>query len=1208
MAELTKQALKVENNTEFPNNNNGAITPSNLRGFNLDMIDSTVNQTQYTTDSGSWNQQIDSLEQFSGSTSSSISQLNVSSASQQVSINALNSFTASAVGLSTGSLLVTASASGNTITFTKGDASTFGVTVAGGSGDLTSLNAFTASAQISITNLNASSASQQVSINSLNASSASQQVSINNLNTTTASLLVETQNLELFSASALISISNLNASSASQQVSINSLNAATSSYVTETESGSFLITASFDNGTRNLTFTKGNNTTFNVNIPDVSGSAGNFVTTSSFNSYTASTDSSISQLNASSASQQISINNLNTTTASLLIETSNLETFSASALISISNLNSATSSLFTSASNALVTASVSGQTMTFTKGNGTTFNVTLPTGSGGGTIDTASFATTGSNTFRGTQTIQTGNLVMGNGFTIAAPSGDITNLSAGNTIQFITEPPAGPGGTNDIKFINRVSGSSIIFENTQGGVGNKIDLTGGEIRLFATAASGSNGEITIGSNTVRINASSTPIVAASVTASALLVNGNLTASLQQGYVWVGNASGVSTTVATSSFGGGGTINTGSFATTGSNSFNGDQNVTGSIRFSQQLQVGTANLGPSIQALDSGTPAGMTGLQVNAGESGSFTMRTLYGGTIASATMEAYNTFPNPNSGGKISAKAGGGIDLFGYGGDVILSGSNTTIQGLRYPNTDGTNGQVITTNGSGVLTFTTVSGGSGFPFTGDAVITGSLLVSGSATNDLTVIGNIMITGSNTSITNTNGVNGQYFGTAFGGNVGVYSPPNLTEIGLALDGAEWTTNWSNGPLLYVNNTPGDTYEGVFGFQDKTNFTDGRVTVLKPLVVSAAVSIGGNTTITGSLTISSSAVNDLTIFGRQLITGPTTGQTPQLIISSSDATNSIGRGNIAIVASGSFSPTVLISGSSHRNVIGQRVIETSKPGFDYPVFAYQYTAESSSFLYNYTENLSQTASYTVGVFDNGFTQDVELQLVTTIGTGIEFKDIRSDTGAYTTFLKIAPNGGTNPPLEFKRGMQVTGSLSIQSGSGMPSQIGTSLVTWNSATGQIGQATTATLISSSFSAGEFFSTNTLSGSAGVSASIALNNTAISNGVTIQNNSQIAVQNTGTYNIQFSAQCDAFDGADTIWIWFKKNGTNIEDSASKLIMQNNTANIMTVNIFDNAVPNDYYEVVWQNNAGAGKIISDAATGNIPRIPSVIVTVNQVK
>ena len=37
----------------------------------------------------------------------------------------------------------------------------------------------------------------------------------------------------------------------------------------------------------------------------------------------------------------------------------------------------------------------------------------------------------------------------------------------------------------------------------------------------------------------------------------LSMSGSLTASLQQGYVWVGNASGRTTTVPTSSFGGGG---------------------------------------------------------------------------------------------------------------------------------------------------------------------------------------------------------------------------------------------------------------------------------------------------------------------------------------------------------------------------------------------------------------------------------------------------------------------------------------------------------------------------------------------------------------------------------------------------------------------------------------------------------------------------
>ncbi len=67
MAELSKQALKVQNNTEFPNNNAGLITPTKLRGFNVDMIDSLVDEISYNVDSASWNQQIDSLENFTAS-------------------------------------------------------------------------------------------------------------------------------------------------------------------------------------------------------------------------------------------------------------------------------------------------------------------------------------------------------------------------------------------------------------------------------------------------------------------------------------------------------------------------------------------------------------------------------------------------------------------------------------------------------------------------------------------------------------------------------------------------------------------------------------------------------------------------------------------------------------------------------------------------------------------------------------------------------------------------------------------------------------------------------------------------------------------------------------------------------------------------------------------------------------------------------------
>ncbi len=204
-----------------------------------------------------------------------------------------------------------------------------------------------------------------------------------------------------FATSSLVTTVNTGSlvTTASFNAFTQSVNSATQSLFTSASLA--LVTASFDNNTRNLTFTKGNTTQFSVNIPDVSGSTINtasFATTASFNAYTQSTNirlnnlestsasvnvsitnlnsttssfatsianlntttaslnSSVSQLNASSASQQVSIDSLNTftasqSTASIVTSINNLNTFSASALVSISNINSTTASLNTSVSN-----------------------------------------------------------------------------------------------------------------------------------------------------------------------------------------------------------------------------------------------------------------------------------------------------------------------------------------------------------------------------------------------------------------------------------------------------------------------------------------------------------------------------------------------------------------------------------------------------------------------------------------------------------------------------------------------------------------------------------------------------------------------------------------------------------------------------------------------------------------------------------------
>lgn len=85
MSTLSKQQLGVENQTSFPNNSTGFITPVGLRTFNTDMIDSlalqsqadsisssvgvlqTFSGSQYKADSSSFDLRIDGLEAFSSS-------------------------------------------------------------------------------------------------------------------------------------------------------------------------------------------------------------------------------------------------------------------------------------------------------------------------------------------------------------------------------------------------------------------------------------------------------------------------------------------------------------------------------------------------------------------------------------------------------------------------------------------------------------------------------------------------------------------------------------------------------------------------------------------------------------------------------------------------------------------------------------------------------------------------------------------------------------------------------------------------------------------------------------------------------------------------------------------------------------------------------------------------------------------------------------
>jgi len=148
--------------------------------------------------------------------------------------------------------------------------------------------------------------------------------------------------------------------------------------------------------------------------------------------------------------------------------------------------------------------------------------------------------------------------------------------------------------------------------------------------------------------------------------------------------------------------------------------------------------------------------------------------------------------------------------------------------------------------------------------------------------------------------------------------------------------------------------------------------------------------------------------------------------------------------------------------------------------------------------------------------------------------------------------------------------------------------------------------------FNYGAFYDTTSQSGSINVSHSITYNSTEYSQGVSVVSGSRLTVLNSGVYNIQFSAQVDRVSGSgnDIIYIWLKKNGTNVNNSATAVTVSGgvNEAKVVPAwNFVVNANANDYYELVWQSADANIQIVSEVASGNIPAIPSIIATVVQI-
>jgi hypothetical protein len=106
-----------------------------------------------------------------------------------------------------------------------------------------------------------------------------------------------------------------------------------------------------------------------------------------------------------------------------------------------------------------------------------------------------------------------------------------------------------------------------------------------------------------------------------------------------------------------------------------------------------------------------------------------------------------------------------------------------------------------------------------------------------------------------------------------------------------------------------------------------------------------------------------------------------------------------------------------------------------------------------------------------------------------------------------------------------------------------------------------------------------------------------------------RIFISETGVYNIQFSAQLDKTGGsASDVFIWLMVNGANVPHSATKVVIDGPNNEIVPAwNWVVSLRGGDYFQIAWQSSDPNVIIAAAAASGNIPEIPSVILTVTWV-
>jgi hypothetical protein len=141
-----------------------------------------------------------------------------------------------------------------------------------------------------------------------------------------------------------------------------------------------------------------------------------------------------------------------------------------------------------------------------------------------------------------------------------------------------------------------------------------------------------------------------------------------------------------------------------------------------------------------------------------------------------------------------------------------------------------------------------------------------------------------------------------------------------------------------------------------------------------------------------------------------------------------------------------------------------------------------------------------------------------------------------------------------------------------------------------------------------GSFYDTTTQTAAAiNTAYAMTFNTVDLSVGVTRGTpTSRIYVDTLNVYNVQFSAQVDkTAGGVGLVWVWLRKNGVNVPDSAGQIRIQGNNAEILAAwNYVIELNAGDYIELMWEVDDTSVILLADAASAVHPSVPSIILTV----